>query len=363
VRLDFPDDYHMLTLLAQGQRAEFEQLALAMPDTIAHLRGYQLIDSTDRPQVRLDALHAWLQREESKSSITEHSGSPTTPKPQEAFGAYFLEERVGVGGFGSVFRARRSYETAVVAVKVFNNASYERLMREVEVLQEIEHKNIVKLLEHGVDDASKAVFLVMEYLDGEPLSRRVDPTRRLRHPDDVTGVLRPLLNALQKIHPKADVVRKLEGTHSLSEAEFQDLLAARLGIVHRDIKPDNIILVPQRGPVLIDFGISSRVNDTVVTMAATPGRLPPDFDATRWSPDVDLYQLGLSMAEAMTGVRLHVGVTRDDIAATLEVTWRDVPRSDRVYRVVNGLMAASRKDRFRSADAALRALRGLGSEA
>ena len=166
------------------------------------------------------------------------------------------------------------------------------------------------------------------------------------------NILLALLDALKDLHPDDLKLEHLRAKDSLTLAELREVTLARHGYIHRDIKPENVILVPNRGPVLIDFGISVRVAEAVKTVSSTPGYLPPDGVYGQWTPDVDLYQLGL------TGLQFAVGVEYDgsNIDDLRRIADEDLssPLSTTLLRMTE----SSRDSRFESARQAMKALAG-----
>jgi serine/threonine-protein kinase len=185
----------------------------------------------------------------------------------------------------------------------------------MEVLSTITHPNIVKFVEHGRSEQGR-VYLVMEYLPGESLRARCTRATRLS-PIELQETLLALAGALCSLHPDEARIDAIRRKDEITPADLQEIEAARHGFVHRDIKPENIILVPGRGPVLIDFNIASEIGDNVRTSSHTPGYLPPDGLPPRWSVDVDLYALGVSVLQAAVGIE-YDGRNLADLRNTTE---------------------------------------------
>ena len=112
-----------------------------------------------------------------------------------------------------------------------------------------------------------------------------------------------LLDTLAYMHPDVKAAAKIRGKDELTADEFRALSRAQQGTIHRDIKPENILLT-ERGPVLIDFNISVRAAAPVTTMSLTPGYLPKDFNGVSWTPEIDIYALGVTLAQTAAGARL-----------------------------------------------------------
>ena len=170
-------------------------------------------------------------------------------RPGDLIGDRFeIEQHVASGGMGQVFRARDVQSGALVAVKMMfgDLASHiARFDRERRVLEKLSHPAIVRYVAHGLT-ASGEPYLVMEWLDGETLSRRLARGR---------------LTIEDSIKLAARVAEALSAAHARD-------------IVHRDLKPSNIFLVDGRidRAKVLDFGIARLENGTRVTRTGSPGR-------------------------------------------------------------------------------------------
>jgi serine/threonine-protein kinase len=122
------------------------------------------------------------------------------------------------------------------------------------------------------------------------------------------------------------------------------------GYVHRDINPNNVVILESGAPVLIDFGISSRVDTRIITDSGTIGYRPPDGRGMTWTVDTDLYALGLTMAQSLAGMDLRTdGV--DDLRKAVKAE-----TAGTVADVILKLCESSCGDRYETATAALRDL-------
>ena len=144
------------------------------------------------------------------------------------------------------------------AVKVFNGKSgddFKAVQREVSVLASIDHPNVVRVFDADQTQTGQW-YLVCAFIDGEPLSVYADGNRRLSAEQTVDCGL-DLLRALEAIHPNERRINELKTLDELTEEQFEELqeLQSR-GIVHRDVKPDNLVMT-RSGAVLIDFNIAS----------------------------------------------------------------------------------------------------------
>lgn len=197
-------------------------------------------------------------------------------------GRYRLEERIGVGGMSVVFRASDLELDDFVAVKVFKEAIYdresdERLRREVRMSHQLVHPNVVQLYDVGTEQGLR--YVTMELLTGYELRARMRGRPMLV--DEALGLL-------------SQVCAGLEAAHEL-------------GIIHRDVKPENCFIT--KGGVLkvMDFGIAKLRSAPGLTVtgavAGTPGYMAPEqivsFRDVTFAADI--YSLGVMAYEAFTG--------------------------------------------------------------
>jgi Protein kinase domain len=179
-------------------------------------------------------------------------------------GRFEILDVLGQGGFSKVYRVRDDLEGEERALKLFDSAAgYEAVRREIGALRKIHHPNVVEVFWAGKTDAGDW-YLITEFVDGESLDEFVNGNRHLRDREAVDVAL-DLLGALVAFHP---------------------------GLVHRDIKPLNVILT-RTGAKLLDFNIASRVGDPVHTKSGTPPYQPPDADLTHWDVSTDLFAVGV----------------------------------------------------------------------
>ncbi|HRZ08979.1 MAG TPA: serine/threonine-protein kinase, partial [Gemmatimonadales bacterium] len=152
--------------------------------------------------------------------------------------AYTIEGEIGRGGMGVVYRARDERLQRRVAIKVlppelaFQDEIRQRFMREAQTAARLSHPNIVPI--HGVDEGGGLVYFVMGLVDGESLGARIK--RRGQLPaEEVRRIMKETADALSAAHA--------------------------FSVVHRDIKPDNILLEGTRGRVMVtDFGIAKALS-------------------------------------------------------------------------------------------------------
>ncbi|HEU4631671.1 MAG TPA: protein kinase [Gemmatimonadaceae bacterium] len=205
-------------------------------------------------------------------------------------GPYRLVREVGEGGMGVVFEAVREDVGKTVALKLVRHgrlASPEHLRRfhlEQRVLARLEHANIARLLDAGVTD-SGLPYLVMEYVEGEPIDRYCD-ARRLTV-EQRLGIFGQVCDAVQYAH--------------------------RHLVVHRDLKPSNIAVTHEGVVKLLDFGIATlladdggtdgRLTRTGMAMLTPEYAAPEQVRGAAVTTASDVYALGLLLFELLTGRR------------------------------------------------------------
>ena len=161
------------------------------------------------------------------------------------------------------------------ALKLFATAAgHEAVRREISALREIRHPNVVEVFWAGQTKAGDW-YLIIEFIAGESLEEFVTGERNLRDREALDVAL-DLLDALAAFHPDA------EGR----------------GLIHRDIKPRNVMLT-RTGVKLLDFNIASRVGDPVHTQSGTPRYQPPDADLTSWDVSTDLFAVGVLLYQLL----------------------------------------------------------------
>jgi serine/threonine protein kinase len=210
-------------------------------------------------------------------------------------GRFEILQVVGRGGFSKVYRVRDDVEDEERAIKLFDNAAgYQAVRREIGALRKIQHPNVVKVFWAGKTRDGEW-YLITEFLDGESLDEFATGRRSLRDREAVDVAL-DLLDALVAFHPDAARIKQLEAQRlagGLTEAESRELTELQSqGLVHRDIKPLNVMLT-RTGAKLLDFNIASRVGDPVHTQSGTPPYQPPDAGLDRWDVSTDLFAVGV----------------------------------------------------------------------
>ncbi len=243
-------------------------------------------------------------------------------------GRFVVEREVGRGGAGVVYRAYDQVSQGPVALKVLQAEAgdvpeeEERLRREAELLGELKHPGIVRMVASGVLDETGQPYVAMEWLDGE------DVSMRQKHAP---------LTLRQSVELATRVSEALEAAHDL-------------GVVHRDIKPGNIFLCEEDGanvpattvaPKLVDFGVAAK-SDVKISrsgdVVGTPAYMAPEQARGDAPIDVrcDVYSLGATLFELLTGRPPHVGPTK--IATLARLVTTPAPRLSELRRDIPAVL-------------------------
>ncbi|MFC7548950.1 phosphotransferase [Plantactinospora sp. GCM10030261] len=356
---EYADEYYLLSLLAQGRVHDFKELASEFPSDIAHLVGYGICSELSGvPRLGIRILQTYLQRQLSQQRPDRSRRDVL--EAGESVSDYLIEGQVGRrGGLATVYKGRNVGTKETVAIKVVRSGKLSTVQRELDILQTITHRNIVKVIEAGILDDGNP-FLVMEYVEGPTLADFCDASSRPTEHALLRWAV-DLLSALESIHPRPTQVEEIRKQHDELDGDVvQAIFEAQHGVIHRDIKPENVILHKSRGPVLIDFNISVRAGDPVKTVSATPGYLPPALLLNSWSHEVDLYQLGATLLQLAAGNRLDDASMCDlDILAKRNL-------SRRGYELISRLLLFDQTGGYRLTSEALRdarqALSSLGRQ-
>ena len=253
------------------------------------------------------------------------------------FGAYEILEELGSGGMGKVYRARNVTLERVVALKTLAPAFsadqefVQRFLKEARVAARLNHPNVVQIYDFG--SVGGIQYLAMEFVDGESLGARLARGRLAER--EAIRVVRQAAKALAVAH--------------------------EAGIVHRDIKPDNLMLTSRGDLKLVDLGIAKRVDeDQGLTQTGqavgTPNYISPE--QIRGSKDIDaradVYSLGATFYHLVTGHAPYKG-TSGALVMSMHLTQPlPDPRqyepglSEGLCRVLRKSMAKSRGERYPS---------------
>ena len=257
-------------------------------------------------------------------------------------GKYIIVKRIGKGGMGEVYLAKHKTLGTYRALKVLpkelmedNAKFFERFIREAKLASEIRHPNVVGVMDVETDPSEGFPYIVMEYIDG--------------------GSLRDSLATNKKLSEEQAVVIVEAIASALRAAEEHK-------VVHRDIKPDNIMFTKQGEVKLADLGIAKnddKDNDLTKTnmMIGTPAYLPPEQAQNAKGVDgrADIYSLGATFYEMLTGQHPYPGNNTIEILHKLFSDPVPDPRkvnpevSPASAAIVMKMLAKNPKDRFQNA--------------
>jgi Tol biopolymer transport system component/tRNA A-37 threonylcarbamoyl transferase component Bud32 len=270
-----------------------------------------------------------------------------------SFGRYHILEQLGEGGMATVYKAYDTRLERDVAVKVIRRGAFppdqltrilKRFEREAKALAQLSHPNIIGVIDYGDHEGSP--YLVMPFISGGTLKQR------LGNPipwQEAARILLPTARALKYAHGQ--------------------------GVVHRDVKPSNILITLSGEPMLSDFGIAKLLESEETTAltgtgmgVGTPEYMAPEQWTGKVTPQADIYSLGVVFYEMVTGRKPYLADT--PAAILLKQATEPLPRPtqfvpdlpEAVEKVL--LKALARKPEDRYADmaafaAALEALQGI----
>ncbi|HET6266289.1 MAG TPA: serine/threonine-protein kinase [Acidobacteriota bacterium] len=288
--------------------------------TIAH-EGFPLAQMVDR---------------DSTPSKEGARGPKLLPKGHMFAERYQVESFIGRGGMGSVYRVRDTAEDRVLALKILNRSIAEeeegeqRFMREIEVLPKIKHPAVPKI--YGWGRHEDQLYFVCEFISGRDL--KSDIKTRGPWPSEEAAKL------------CAEIADALSVAHSM-------------GIIHRDIKPHNIMISNDGSVRLLDFGVARKTGAGMETLTktgmivGTPEYMSPEqFGTHRVDHRSDIYSLGVVLFELVTGQVPYGGETPVAIAVKVIQQPSVAPRSvrkdvpDWVDRIVLKCLEKDPKNRY-----------------
>lgn len=272
---------------------------------------------------------------------------------KEVLGDFELQRKLGQGGMAEVFLARQVSLDRPVALKLLSKEMakkpgfVERFIREARSMAKLDHPNAVKA--YAVDCAHDRHFVAIEFVDGQSMQSWMDQLGKLSIGDAIHIVLRC-----------ADALRAAHG----------------LNIIHRDIKPDNILVTRKGITKVSDFGLAKVVDDEdhsmtqIGTTLGTPSYMAPEQarDAKNVDNRSDIYSLGVTLYYFVTGKLPFVGDTivklmqAKDAGTYVSARKLNHEVSDKLDLIIGKMFDKEKKYRYATCEELIKDLKGLGRE-
>ncbi len=259
-----------------------------------HEQVIALLSAHDHTNGFLETPAAELLGQATRADLVQDDAEPNVGR---MIGPYSIETRLGHGGMGTVYLARRADRAfeRLVAIKMIrrgmdSDAVIRRFQHERQILASLDHPHIARLYDGGTT-AEGLPYFVMEYVEGTPIDRYADAHR---------------LNTAARIELFLGVLDALQHAHDRH-------------IVHRDLKPSNILVTADGAPKLLDFGIAKILDPEATgdsTLSGLARAMTPDYASPEQvrgepvTPATDVYALGVLLYELLTGRRPYHLTTR-----------------------------------------------------
>ncbi len=255
---------------------------------------------------------------------------------------YTVQQKIGAGGMATAYLARQDSLGRLVVLKVLNTdrrknpLDFERFMNEARIVASLNHPHVITIYDIGACD--DAAYMSMEYVEGGDLRKRM---RAVITPFDALDILIAVGSGLSVAHKK--------------------------GIVHRDVKPANILFRKDGTPLLSDFGIAKQLTtdldltQTGIFLGSPNYMAPEQAEPNSIDGRADIYALGVILYEMLTGVKPYQSDSVLDVI--MQHKRAPIPLLpsglDQFQPLINLMLAKNRKDRFRDADSLLHHVRHM----
>ena len=344
-----------MTALLEGsaspEQVTFWRRHLRLCDACARaMAGLRMGMATPKPQA---------EQEHQPREPAGTNGGLVGLEPNLQLGDFRLEQRLGSGGMGVVYRAHQISLNRPVALKVLPSSlvgdasAIERFHREARAAARLRHRNIVTVYAEGVEQG--ICYFAMEMVEGEPLDRIIDDLRAARdsgggrqaapahqdhvgscaegQPADTAGSPPASLPSLRTCRSGREYFDM--AAHLIGEVADALAYAHEEGIIHRDVKPSNLIAAHDGRLVLLDFGIARLCKERAMTLTGsfvgTPRYMCPEQIASnhdRLDHRCDIYALGVTLYELLTLQPLFDGHTREQVIG--QILGKEPPRPRQV---------------------------------
>ena len=269
-------------------------------------------------------------------------------------GAFHVERVIGAGGMGKVYLARDTALGREVALKLLRESfvsdeeRFARFDREARLLAKLNHPGIAGI--HGIESSESGPFIVMEFVSGGTLAGRL--ARGPLSLGDALEFARQIADALEAAHES--------------------------GVIHRDLKPDNVCVTDDDLVKLIDFGIGKPVGSEAVsgvgstpqmtqagTVLGTPAYISPEqFKGKAVDRRADIWAFGCLLYEMLTGTHAFPGGTIGEISSAVlegEPEWAALPveTPERIVRLIRDCLARDPRSRLRDMGEARRLIEDM----
>ncbi|CCD26080.2 serine/threonine protein kinase CDC15 NDAI_0G03030 [Naumovozyma dairenensis CBS 421] len=234
---------------------------------------------------------------------------------------YQLKKVIGQGSYGVVYKAINKKTSQLVAIKEINyhnNDDLNEIMSEIDLLKNLNHTNIVKY--HGFIQKSSSLYIILEFCSLGSLKNMISSGHGI-----------PEFNA------KTYIKQTLNGLNYLHNQ----------GVIHRDIKAANLLLNAERIVKLADFGVSTRVTNTAMTLAGSLNWMSPEILGNRGASTLsDIWSLGSTVVELLTGDPPFSKLTNTTISYAIEND-NYIPPDSMSYEVKDFLSKCFQKNMYK----------------
>ncbi|MGL5957229.1 MAG: protein kinase domain-containing protein [Phocaeicola sp.] len=255
---------------------------------------------------------------------------------------YTIVSVIGKGGMGTVYLAEHKYiKLQKAAIKVINGGmvnsfTRQRLAEEAEYLARLNHNHIVRFLNYHIDE-SNSVYLIMEYAEGITLDKFINEVSGLIVENRIYPFFAPILDAVGYAH--------------------------KHGVIHRDLKPNNIIITQEESAKILDFGIACIMNKEgdenpeEKLIMGTPAYMSPEqVKGEKLDARSDIYSLGVLLYQMLTGNAPYDTTTLSEYDINKKVVEESLPKmslyykyiSEKLQKIVDKATAKNPKERYQS---------------